>query len=830
MTDMPALLSPDEWEVINTQRAITAQINRDVVKVGAVFLRPSSKIPSNDNWAKSKYLDTNLQDWLDVETFRFDNVGFNLQQGWTDIDIDSDDSEYNKCIHQAMQHVGIDCRLAFGRHSVGAPCHFLVQLPEEEARSFEEFKKFEPKAVRIGNGRFYTEIRSTTDEASNARQTVVPGSLYGDSGRIDMSVWWNDKGRVAKSLSELTTTTPRVVNFDWILRAIAFGTILYIIKPQWTEGSRQLTALKFNGWLARIVDESAAMNSSEQLSQEVRCPIDSDQVAEALIELICVATGDEESYMRKRVYKDAREKLSRNPDAKIPGWTSLKEVLGEEAMIALRAVCVPGTDTSILMKLVDRYVYNQADGRYIDRDRFKASVEKYEHSAEDLYRRHKPDSIMIGGKPKEAFKSFEMSKMRVEVGEADLYPVKPPGEIFRISRSKGFVGDEFEGSDSHLVYNTWRGWDYKPPMVIDCMLLDECEAKLNRVLAWLTCDRKEQAQWIKEWIAWTIQFPGEKQQIAWAVVGGQGVGKSFIGNVFCNAIFGSLHGMVNGKIIGERFSVAPFIGRMFVFADEVRFKTGTAVEEIKLLIRNTRTHGELKGVDARDYNIFARLMFASNNVNVRLGGENTIDRALFYTKAYTPEFMGLSQMEFNEWTLRQKPFFDEFGEFLKRPEVKAHYMQMFSQMQLNRHEIEDIRWSSSRDPDIMLHNISGPRKIAKAIIESGKLFPDMDISTPFTPDEFHKNVTELIKQMNESVRSAWVLDEFKKLDMIERVKAGNMTKLRFRWNIATLTEKFEHAIGIPLEAQFEFGPGDYGNNENVGQKPVQWKGMRAYKF
>jgi hypothetical protein len=223
-------------------------------------------------------------------------------------------------------------------------------------------------------------------------------------------------------------------------------------------------------------------------------------------------------------------------------------------------------------------------------------------------------------------------------------------------------------------------------------------------------------------------------------------------------------------------------------------------------------------------------MFASNNVNVRLGDENTIDRALFYTKAYTADFMGLTQIEFNEWTLRQKPFFDEFGEFLKRADVKAHYMQLFNQIKVDRHQVENIKWSSSRDPDILIHNISGPRKIAKVIIESGRLFPDLDISTPFTTDDFHRQVTELVRQMNENVRSDWVLEEFKQLNLLERVRVGNMTKFRFKWSIGTLTQKFGDAIGIPIEPQFEFGPGDFGENANVGEKPVQWKGVKRHKF
>jgi hypothetical protein len=828
MTELPPLLTPEEWAAVNTQRGITAAVNREVVKVGAVYLRQTSKIPVNDNWSASKYLDTNLQDWIDNEVYRLSNVGFNLQQGWVDVDVDGDDTEYNRCIHQAMRHVGVDCRLAFGRLSAQVPRHFLVQLPEEEARSFEELKRFEPKAIKLGNRRFYTECRSGNSTLNDAKQTVVPGSLYGDRDRIDVSVWWNEQGRVAKSINDVAQTTPRITNFNSLIRGIAFGTILYLIKPQWVEGSRQLTALKFNGWLARLVDESFAMNNSEQLSQEVYCPIDDDSVAESLLDFVCNSTGDIEAGMRKRTYKDARNKLSRNPDAKIPGWPAMKALLGEEMMHALREVCIPGTDTNVLMQLCEQYVYNDENGKYIDRNRHRSGKEKYEHPAEDLYRRHKPDTIMIAGKPKEAFKSFEMSKMRVRVSSSDMFPDNEPFSILRLARSRGFVADDYEGDDASLVYNAWRGWDNKPPTVVNLLLMRECEDKLDRVLGWLTCDRQEQIRWIKQWLAWIIQHPGDKQQIAWVVVGGQGVGKSFIGNVFCNALFGSLHGMINGKQVGEKFSISPFLGKMFVFADEVRFKSGNAAEEIKLLVRNMRQHGELKGVDSRDYNIFARLMFASNNVDVRIGQADAIDRALFYTKAYTPEFMRSSQLQFNNWTLQHKQFFDEFAAFLKRTEVIEHYMQMFVQMPVNRHQIEDIHYSSSHDQDIVRHNLSAPHRIAKIIIESGWLLEGLDISTPFTEREFIDSVSELIRRTNENTKPGYVLAAFDKFDLLELVGTKAGAKRRFKWHIGELTARFGEAIGVPMESQFTFGPGDYGPNTNTGEKIVHWKGRAKF--
>jgi len=828
---MPNELSPDDWRVINAQRVITAAVNKDVVKVGAIFLRPTSKLPVDENWADRQFLDTNLQDWVDAEDRRMHNVGFNLQQGWVDIDIDGDDSQYNRCIYNAFTHIGIDCRLAFGRLSCGVPRHLLVQLSEEETRNFDEFKKFEPKEVRLGNRRYFTEIRSSSAKAKDAKQAVVPGSIYGEGGSYDISVWWRGTGEIATNIYELAPTTPRIVPFNQLLRGIAFGTILFLVQGHWVEGSRQIIASKLSGWLARVVDESQAMNNSEQLSREVLCPIDDDKIAEALIEFICNSVGDDEVWMRKRTFRDARIKLERNPDAKIPGWPSMKELLGEETVIALRAVCIPGADVSVLMGFSDRYVYNQTGGLYIDRERFKQGNQAFEHSGEELIRRHKPDIIIVGGKPREAFKWFEGSKLRLSVGNSDMWPSQKEGEIFRLSRSHGVVSDEYSGDDSYLVFNTWRGWDIKPINDINDAIINQCNEKLDQVLLWLTSDNRRHVEWIKDWFAWTIQHPGEKQQVAWVVVGSQGVGKSFIGNTFCGALFGTLHGTITGKTFGERFSTAPFMNKMFVFADEVKTRGPAAVEEIKLLVRQTKMLGELKGIDGRDYNIFARLMFASNNVNINIGQSDVVDRALYFTRTYNPEYMGLTPAQFAEWVIRQKPFFDDFNQFLQNPNIIAHYMRMFMDRAVNRHRIEDTTDSAARDPKIMEGSASGPRRIAKLIIEEGRVFEDLDISTPFNKSKFIEYLEEKCKKLGElRIRGTYVFEEFENLALLEKFRAGAIVQYRFKWLHGTLIQKFAESTGLNMDSQFEFGPGDYGENTNEGTKPVPWKGAKRHKF
>ena len=99
-------------KTINQQRSITAQINNNFIQVGAVFLQMSGKNPFASDWYKKKFRDTNLQTWIDDPDMRVLNLGFNLQFGWLDVDIDAEDPRYNRCIISAFKHLGIDTRFA----------------------------------------------------------------------------------------------------------------------------------------------------------------------------------------------------------------------------------------------------------------------------------------------------------------------------------------------------------------------------------------------------------------------------------------------------------------------------------------------------------------------------------------------------------------------------------------------------------------------------------------------------------------------------------------------------------------------------------------------
>lgn len=828
-------LNEADRKLMLEQRAITAQINSKFIQVGAVMLKNGSKNPFDEaDWFKRLKGDTDLQRWIDDPDLEQANTGFNLQQGWLDIDIDASDPEFNRCIIAALDHLSVDTRFKFGRMSVGVPTHVMVQLGEEEAANFNELKKYEPKEFRYNEKRYHVQLRSMPTNikgenvAREAKQTVVPGSIYSHKTRddqYDLSVWYTSDGRIANDVRKVASTTPRRVNFNEIVRAIAFGTILYFIRHEWVEGNRQLTAQKFTGWLARVVADGSAMNNHEVMAAEVFCPVDTHEIAESLIAFICDQQNDDEKHMRIRAYNDAAEKLERNPDAKVPGWPAIEAMIGSEAVNALRTVVMPGSDVSHLSKMAERYLYDENSDTYVDRERFWTNGQ-YVFESGSLERRHKGDLVRVKGKSREAFKLFEASDMRKRIGMTDMHPSLAPGELYRINSIEEVISDDVDDKTALMVFNTWRGWPVTPTKALDAALMEQLLTELDWVLGMLTRDNQNQIEWVKKWLAWTFQNPGEKQQIAWVCVGGQGVGKSWLGNIFMKALMGNLWGTASASILEGNFSISPFKEKMFVFIDEAKFNGEGGTEEVKRLVRNVDVAGQEKFENARTHRIYARLMFASNRFDIGVSQMNVRDRALFYTIAYDKDHKGMSEVEFREWAETLKPRFDAYTELMKRRDVREHYVHYFMNLPVSRHEIESIKHSASGDPSIMTANMSWTRRIAKHIIEDCRIIEDAEIDYPFDMPALNARVQEVAKEFGyRNIQSVRVLNEFMEAGVVEKVTSGGRNRLRFVHRYADLCEAFGNAIGVQMEPRFEFKDDDRGLNDNDGSKPPkQWRG------
>ena len=833
-------LSDADEKLVNQQRSITAQVNNSFIQVGAVFLKMAGKDPFQTDWHRRKFRDTNLQEWIDSPDFRLHNLGFNLQFGWLDVDIDSEDSRYNECLVKAFRFLKIDTRFAFGRQSKGVPTHMLVQLTESDQANYDELKSFAPKEFRVDGKLYKCELRSMAPipESSAAsvikesRQTVVPGSIYAHKTKpneYDISVWYGSDGKVATHISEIAATTSRRVNFSQLITGIAFGTMLYVVQPHWIEGGRQALATKVAGFLARLVRDSQGINESES-ARGTFCPIGTVETAESLIEFICQEMGDAEPFMRKRTFRDAVKKLENNPDAKIPGWPVLEASVGTEFMYALRTVFMPGIDVSPLTQMAERYVYDETSDFYIDRHRFGSTVDKFSFDGSALDRRHSNEFMEIAGKSRPIFKIFNTSPLRRSVNISDLYPDLAPGAIFRISRSGIIISDDQESEmGTTSVFNTWRGWPVQPTKNLDLELLKKCEGMLDQLFTYLCQDNRAQMNWLKKWLAWTVQFPGQKQQIAPVFVGGQGVGKSFFGDIFLGQLFQQLHGSASPKALEGDFSVEPFLNKIFVFMDEVKIYTDRARDEIKKLSRADRMGGAEKFQSARTHRVFARPIFASNRFDMNIGQAN--DRALFFIKTYDQDYIGKTAVGFEKWALTIKPFFTEYNKFIRLQEVKEHYMHLFNTIQVTREEIEDNSISSATDAHIVESNMSHPKRVAKYIIEQGRIWEDMDISAPFTKDELFKRINDSCDLTGVKLRNREdVISEFRSADLLEFYIHAGTRMYRFKWKIGTLTEMFSEHIGAKLEPRFDFTADDFGENKCEFGEAKPWRGSYNARF
>jgi hypothetical protein len=389
--------------------------------------------------------------------------------------------------------------------------------------------------------------------------------------------------------------------------------------------------------------------------------------------------------------------------------------------------------------------------------------------------------------------------------------------------------DDDDDPTALAVFNTWRGWPVKLPDKVDPELLARIVVHLDKILGLLTRDNPAQIEWVKKWLAWTFQHPGEKQQIAWVVIGEQGIGKSWFGNTFMKEMMGPLWGSASPKVVDTDFSVEPFINKMFTFIDEAKFHSESGVDEIKKLIRGIDVPGAEKFQSARNYRLFSRLMFASNRYDLGIGQANTRDRALFFTRAYDREFKEMNELQFREWAETLKPWFTEYTALMDRKDVREHYMHYFMTMPVTKEEVETIRHSSSTDAQIVLSNMTWSRRIAKYIIEDGRIHEDLDLTYPFTVSDLNKRVTEVSLELGlRNVQGARVLAEFEQAGVIEKVTLGGQRKLRFINKLGTTTDLFGAAISATLEPRFEFDKdADYGKNDCDGTTRPMWRGSKG---
>jgi hypothetical protein len=166
------------------------------------------------------------------------------------------------------------------------------------------------------------------------------------------------------------------------------------------------------------------------------------------------------------------------------------------------------------------------------------------------------------------------------------------------------------------AYNLWQGF------ACESLSTGNCDLLMHHVFHNICSKNEEHYNYLLNWMARAVQFPGLAGEVAIAMKGGRGTGKTFLADEFAS-MFGR-HGM---KITDPRHLIGNFNAHLqdlcVLFADEA-FWAGDKKHEgvLKSIITSNTLTIELKGYDAKVCRNCIHLMMASNEEWVVPAGQD----------------------------------------------------------------------------------------------------------------------------------------------------------------------------------------------------------------
>lgn len=159
-------------------------------------------------------------------------------------------------------------------------------------------------------------------------------------------------------------------------------------------------------------------------------------------------------------------------------------------------------------------------------------------------------------------------------------------------------------------FNTWPGWGV--PTKGGRFGCRRILTHLHRVI----CRGDKAAwRWLMGWLAWGVQNPGKKPEVAVVLCGGQGTGKGAVASVL-ERIYGGMTVRVATKAHLTGHFNALLADRLFVIADEAAFAGDPSiVGPLKALVTEPTMTIERKGVDAVQAPNRFRLMMLTNEAH-----------------------------------------------------------------------------------------------------------------------------------------------------------------------------------------------------------------------
>lgn len=183
-------------------------------------------------------------------------------------------------------------------------------------------------------------------------------------------------------------------------------------------------------------------------------------------------------------------------------------------------------------------------------------------------------------------------------------------------------------------------------------------------------------EYLLNWMAHLVQFPGRKMGVAIVIKSAPGVGKNLFFEMFGEMLLGKRYSMTTGDI-GDIVGTFPtYLNKLLVIMDETKGRdTFSNSDKLKECITATRSMWNIKGLRQREVNNLANFLFFTNNetpVKIEPG-----DRRYFAIQASSAH-------------KGDGDYFKELARTMCNPEIAAQFYRFLLERDLSR-------WNASGD-------------------------------------------------------------------------------------------------------------------------------------
>lgn len=260
-----------------------------------------------------------------------------------------------------------------------------------------------------------------------------------------------------------------------------------------------------------------------------------------------------------------------------------------------------------------------------------------------------PSPVPKGWKSKQVFAYWQNSKEKNTVDHKFFNPGKPCGFFSKSG-----------GSDIRHCYNTWTGlafenseenqeWVQLNPLSADML------KRIKYHLLFIICrQNKNIYRYMKRWLAFCLQKPGEQPEVVLVVSGDQGAGKSVFFKNYLRLFGRHSQTLSRQRDLFDRFGGTLLDEMVMLQVDEIDMSDKTKADQLKNLIGSHTRRREGKNQAITQTRMWANFVFTTNN-RFCLPLESGPNRRFFHVHADNTKVGDKTYgKEFDEMFLKEK--------------------------------------------------------------------------------------------------------------------------------------------------------------------------------